>query len=504
VRSRGVRLLLALVLVMVGFAMGSACSRHRGSSVEGPVREAWVARYTGYDGKTACAYAYDVAVDVSGNVYMTGQSNTPATGNDYITVKYDGTGREVWSARYDGPGNSWDIAEAVAVDGPGNVYVTGYSSGEGRPGEGGGPYTYDYATVKYDADGTELWVARYNGPSDLWDRANAIAVDKSGNVYVTGTSYRSGDAVEPCATEYATIKYDGDGSQLWVVRYHGPVMGSDGATAMAVDADGNVYVTGNSAGRLCEDPPVGSACAFDDYATIKYDTNGNEVWVARYSRPDGGSSRATALALDSSGNVYVTGESSGPEPDDSNQDYVTVKYDGAGKELWVACYDGPASKWDWARDIAVDPGGDVYVTGCVTCASDGNETDYATVKYDTNGDEVWVRRYGSASMGEDNTSPDGAYAVALDSSGNVYVTGESYYGVNKKGWWDQDSVTVKYDTDGNEVWVACYNGSGSGGDVTTAIALDATGNVCVVGHYLDSRDRNVCLTIRYSPEQGTT
>jgi uncharacterized delta-60 repeat protein len=492
-RRRRVSVLLVVVLMVAVATMGWACTSHRGSSVEGPVTEAWVARYTGYGGKTACAYAYDLAVDTPGNVYMTGQSHTPETGNDYITVKYDGNGKESWCARYDGPGTSCDSAKAIAVDASGNVYVTGRATVDEPPCED--IFNCDYATVKYGSDGTQLWVALYNGSGDHLDEATAITLDNSGNVYVTGTSsyYASGSI----AREYATIKYDDDGNQQWVARYHGPVQGDDRANAVAVDADGCVYVTGFSAGRQYERDEV--SYSIWDYATVKYDTDGDQLWAARYSRPDGGYSSAVALALDNSGNVYVTGESQGPEADGSNQDFVTVKYDRAGKELWVACYDGPASKWDWARDIAVDARGNVYVTGCATCASEGNETDYATVKYNTNGNEVWVRRYGSDSMGKDNTSPDGAYAIALDSSGNAYVTGESYYGLTERGWWDQDSVTVKYDTDGNEMWVGRYNGSGSGREATTAIALDAAGNVYVAGH-LGGGDKPACLTIKYVPE----
>ena len=100
----------------------------------------------------------------------------------------------VWVARYNGPGNYYDNARAIAVGPKGNVYVTGdsYGSGTGR----------DYATVKYDGDGNEVWAARYSGPGNNDDRADAIAVDPFGNVYVTGYSYGSG-----IRRDYATVKY---------------------------------------------------------------------------------------------------------------------------------------------------------------------------------------------------------------------------------------------------------------------------------------------------------
>jgi hypothetical protein len=108
---------------------------------------------------------------------------------------------EEWVARYNGPGNGGENATALAVDPQGNVYVTGSSWGAGTDN--------DYTTVKYDADGHELWVARYNGPGNGWGQATALAVVPQGNVYVTGSSWGVGSDVN-YAADYATIKYTQD------------------------------------------------------------------------------------------------------------------------------------------------------------------------------------------------------------------------------------------------------------------------------------------------------
>jgi Beta-propeller repeat len=110
---------------------------------------------------------------------VTGRSRDPITNYEYyVTVKYDPSGQEQWISSYSGPDNGYHLALAIAVDGLGNIYVTGGSRNSN---------TSDYATVKYDASGVEEWVARYNGPGGE-DQASSIGVDASGNVYVTGTS----------------------------------------------------------------------------------------------------------------------------------------------------------------------------------------------------------------------------------------------------------------------------------------------------------------------------
>ena len=167
---------------------------------------------------------------------------------------------------------------------------------------------------------TEEWVARYDGPANERDCAKAIAIDDSGNVYVTGESYGPKPETD---CDYATVKYNSDGEEQWVVRYDGPESSSDGATAIAVDAAGNVYVIGGSTGSE----------TYFDYATVKYNASGVEQWVARYDGPESHSDYPTAIAVDDAGNVYVTGKSIGSE---TYGDYATVKYNSDGEEQWVA------------------------------------------------------------------------------------------------------------------------------------------------------------------------
>ena len=318
-----------------------------------------------------------LAVDGAGNVYVAGDGNIVIEGIDdriveyCSTIKYDPEGNELWVTQRLSGGFS---ASALAVDAAGNVYVTigdatvkydpeGNELWEVRHGRGGGPEALavddagnvyvagtqrsNYATVKYDSEGNELWVARYDGPGGLGDVARALEVDAAGNVYVTGNSYGSD------SRDYATIKYDREGNELWVVRYDSRGGGEDWAFTLAVDQHGNVHVAGES----CR---TGFDC---DYATVKYDSEGNELWVARYDE-ENGFDRARTMAVDHAGSVYVNGTAG------RGFRCATVKYDSEGNELWVA----RGRSGSFASSLAIDVTGNVYLTGTWAL-------DFATVKY---------------------------------------------------------------------------------------------------------------------------
>ena len=328
--------------------------------------EQWVERYNNPDNGNDIVYA--MALDDFGNVYVTGESYDNDSCLDYKTIKYDENGRRLWVATYNGPGNYDDSARAIALDAFGNVYVTGYSYGDGT--------SKDYATIKYNSSGRQLWVTRYAGPSGppytAYDIATAIAVDTSGYVYVTGFSHGGNTSLD-----YATIKYNSDGIEQWVARYNGLGDMFDYANAIALDSSGSVYVTGDS----------DNGGTRQDYATIKYDSSGSELWVATYNGPANNNDLSTSILVDPSDNIYVTGYS---HDWGTSLDYATIMYDLAGNELWVATYDGPAYTGDVAADVpendcdkayalALDESGNIYVTG----GSFGNGTryDYATIKY---------------------------------------------------------------------------------------------------------------------------
>jgi hypothetical protein len=300
----------------------------------------WESNYDGLANNTDMANA--MAVESSGNVYVTGKSW--GINYDYATIKYDALGNVVWTAggvidahgaaRYD-YANGPDIATAIAVDNAGNVYVTGMSDGYLGPG-----ITYDFATIKYDSNGNQLWVQRYDmAGAGGEDRAYAIAIDDlTGNVYVSGSC----DSSAWGWRRMVTLKYS-PGGALLATHYIDNAMG----LSMALDRTGIIFVTGISFGST------------DDYVTVGLDFNLSQQWIHVY---DGfsGTDRPVAVGCDHSGNGFVTGSSQGLGAD---LDIVTIKYDSSGTPVWIRRYDGFAGGNDEARGIAVTPAGIAHVAG---------------------------------------------------------------------------------------------------------------------------------------------
>jgi hypothetical protein len=279
-------------------------------------------------------------------VFVTGLSD-----GENVTIAYSNAGVPLWTNFYNEPDHS-AVATAIAVDSSGDVFVTGDS----RITFGG---FADYATIKYSHLGVPLWTNRYNGPGNSVDSVQAIAVDYSGNAFVTGHSIGSGSGFD-----YATIAYSNAGVPLWTNRYNGPDNRNDYAKAIAVDSSGKVFVTGESYGANRS-----------DYTTIAYSNAGVPLWTNHYAGPGNDDDLVNAIAIDGGGNVFVTGQSYGT----NDSAYATIAYSNTGVPLWTNRYNITASGYDGANAIAVDECGNVFVTGVSN--GDGDSYDYATIKY---------------------------------------------------------------------------------------------------------------------------
>jgi hypothetical protein len=234
---------------------------------------------------------------------------------------------------YNYNGDAPAISQKVAVDNAGDVFVAGFATWCDVE-DNGTLYNYAHRTViMYDAFGNPVWTNAPDG-GERFGTIKGLIPDNHGNVYVT----------ENDDYYYATAQLTSSGQQAWFFVY-----GPPGVAAMALDANTNVYLTGG----------VESGFA---YGTFKLDSTGNELWQARYSGTSSNYTfnEANGIALDSIGSVYVNGVSTNSG---AGTDFATIKYDSNGNQLWVTRHNGLGNGNDGGNAIAVAPDGSVYVRG---------------------------------------------------------------------------------------------------------------------------------------------
>jgi len=423
---------------------------------DAPLRE-WVARTDGPVGGNQ--YGRSATLDASGNIYTTG--STPGTGGDFhfLTAKYDTAGNEIWAAVYDGPGAGHGGAYDIAVDGAGNVFVVGTIAGASG--------NRDHVVVKYDSAGNELWALLRNGPGNGEDYAHNVELDAAGNVFVCGGIFVGGYS----NTDMIVTRYDNDGNEIWSSTYNGPGNEGDGGTALTLDGSGYLYASGTSTGLSSY-----------DYALVKFDTDGNQIWVARYDGPGAQSDKCTSHVLNGTGQVVVTGESYSSVW--TYADIGTVAFSVTdGSFLWDAHFDAYGSE-DQPMGLATDGAGNIYVTGF--SSTDYGYVDITTLKYDAAGNELWAVLYDGPTRGD-----DWGEGVVVDSAGNAYVTGDSESTAGNY----TDFMTIKYDTNGNMEWLDRYNHTGTGYDGGDALVAGPT-HVYAIGWTYGAVDGDM-TTIKY-------
>lgn len=408
--------------------------------------------------------AVSIAVDGSGNSYVTGSGFNNAGNLDIVTIKYSPSGQQLWLQSFDGTGADNDEGRQVVVDAAGNCYVVGYS----RSLSSG----TDITTIKYSTNGVQQWAMLYNGSFNNFDQGNSITIDGSGNVYVCGYETASNYAYD-----FVTIKYNSAGAQQWAQVYDGPGNFIDEARDIALDASGNVYVTGPSDTFYNAQPNA-------DMVLLKYDNSGALQWRRVYDSPGHGYEYSKLVDVDGNNNIVVIGY--GFITGNGN-DYYIMKYDAAGNFLWFENYNYGANTFEEPHGMVIDSLNNIIITGQGITASSSATNDYCTVKYNSAGTFQWASRYNNVTNGEDR-----AYGIALDDSLCVYVTGFS------KGTSTQyDIATVKYDPAGNQVYVLRFdNVSANQDDAGNAVATH-NGDIWVTGRSANLTN-NDYITLCYS------
>lgn len=383
-------------------------------------------------------------------------------------------------------GTSFDKGNDVAVDTQGNVYITGYFnetanfSGISITSMGNG----DVFVAKYNSKGTLQWVQSAGGT--LFDEGRGIVLDIEGNIYITGTfnsSARFGNISITSAgySDAFVAKYNNNGNILWVKQIGG--ISYDVGNDIKIDTIGNVYVAGSY---------TNNSTYIYEMFIYKYTNNGTFQW----SQSAKGKANAYSIAVDKEGNQYVTGLFEGTAIFGTTTktavgefDIFIAKYNSAGVFQWVQSAGGTGE--DYGDEIAVDSIGNVYITGSYSYTStfgsiskiSSGGYDVFIAKYNSNGVIQWVQSGGSINS-------EYAYGIAIDAGGNLYITGH-YYGTTKFENISKSSLgrysdvyVVKYNTTGALQWVLSSGGIGE--DYGSAIAIDSKNNIYVTGYFYTS------------------
>ncbi|MFI5212099.1 MAG: T9SS type A sorting domain-containing protein, partial [Ignavibacteria bacterium] len=326
----------------------------------------------------------------------------------------------------DDEGYKEDRGLGIVVDADCNIYVTGLSTKSDHT---------EIVTQKYDTTGVALWTKFEDGTvneNGLNGSGLCIAVGASGNVFVGGY------ITTGTGTDMIAIKYNSEGTQQWTRAINGGGNEEDKAWGIVVDSYENSYITGY----------VTDAVNHADCYTAKIGSTGNILWEKAYNGGENQSDKAWGIIVDTDGSVYITGETT---VENNNVNYLTIKYDNNGNEIWDEFYNGTGSGNDIASAIGIILNADSTKSVIITGKSWGvdNNYDYATVRYSTvNGSQSQVSRYSMSGISSD-VSKD--LAIAPDNS--VYITGfsqliidmpvaPSYVSTMKLNWGQSSELTT--------------------------------------------------------------
>ena len=372
--------------------------------------------------------------------------------------------------------SGFDNGFSVAVDSSGNIFVTGFTAG----GLDGNTYLLgiDIFLTKFDNNGNKLWTKQWGTNKD--EQGYSVAVDSSDNVFVTG--YTAGDLDGNTFTGWVDIfltKFDNDGNKLWT-RQWGTV-GRNTGNSVAVDSLDNVFVVGTTQGDLDGNTNIGE----EDIFLTKFDNDGNKLWTKQWGTiaPDIGNS----VAIDSSDNVLVTGWTAGELDGNTfvgNEDIFLTKFDNDGNKLWTKQWG--TTQLDEGNSVAVDSSDNVFVTGYTYGNLDGNASagglDILLTKFDNDGNKLWTKQWGT-------NKGDGGNSVSVDSSDNVLVTGWTVGELDGNTNIGKDDIFVsKFNNDGNKLWTKQWGTVSE--ERGSSILIDGWDNVFLTGLTVGDLDGN--------------
>lgn len=393
----------------------------------------------------------EMETDKDGNTYVLGYTTDTSYIYNTVLLKYDQFGQFLWMQHYD----SISYFTKLSVDEFGNSYILGYSFSNSN----------SLLTIKYNTQGVFQWAQFYATSTSCWP--SDIITDDSSNVYITGSFNNN---------HYTTIKYNSMGVLMWAVI--DAQINWQGHSVIALDEHKNVYLA------IAEDDSTSAVIT----KTIKYNRSGIKQWEQVYtSNFIPGFSSPVSIKFDPNGFVYVL--ASNNNQNNGESDYAVVKYDTLGNKMWSTTYSF-TNYYDGPTAFVIDKIGNVYVTGSIW-PSGGYADSIATIKISASGTFKWKRLY---SAGYSNL--DVASDIVIDSLDYIYVGGVSSDNLN-----DENFVTIKYDSLGNEIWVGRYKSGAFNSDYANSISLDKYGNIYLSGTTYGFNSSGM-TTIKYSNNVG--
>lgn len=350
-----------------------------------------------------------------------------------------------WVNRFNGSDNRFDIVNSLKLDANSNVYISGTTASAGT--------STDILALKYSSSGAVLWTNVFNGFAGNVDQTNGSYLDSSGNFYITGFTSDTNNILK-----IITLKYSPGGLLLWH-RVFLPAGYNQGmGQALLAGINSSVYTCGF----------MRRANGSYTLTTLKYSSSGALLGTAFFNITNSSSETPVSICRDAAGNIYVLASSNAIS---GSNDILMLKYNSSLMLLWQNTFSGTAFGSDVPVQMLISSDNKLVVSAAVYNSVTG--LDFGTYRFDTN--SALIMQHFQNGTGNNQDIP---YSIALDAANNIYVTGSSR---NADTLGSEDMLTLKIDPTGLLLWQRRFNGTGSGIDYGTSVAVDNSGNVFAGG-----------------------
>ncbi len=386
-----------------------------------------------------------LSIDQENNIYLSGLNLNKA-----FLIKYSNVGTFIWGINIPEINYTNISSTNILTDSNNNIYIIGNQAGIN-------------IIHKYSSNGNFIWGDTLNlGEYSLG--SYTFTLDNNSNIVII-------KSLDGLGGGFLIYKYSPDGTTLWYKKCHLPIIGY--VAACKIDNNNSIYITGSTYG------------SFDDILTIKYNENGDSIWSKTYIT--GNYDHVFDISIDNSNKITITGESESQISGNYGK-MTTIKYNSDGTELWNKKYSINSVSSDYGVSVKSDNLGNTYVAG--NCINLVGNYDIVTIKYNQYGDSIWVKQFDS-----DYHFDDKVYDFIMDSLDNIYITGYSVKQNNKK-----EIILLKYTKNGELIRSMNYINSAS---LSGAYLLkDKNNNIIVSGSNLLNLSSNFSVCLKYSQVIG--